>query len=222
MPDPISLFLATAALQAGATVGVATAIYSGATFLVTAAISAGLSYAVSLFAPKPETPKPSDGITNIAEPTSPRIRHYGYARAGGVIGFIEKASNGRLFKVIVTGSDEVEGIAGIYIDNLAVTLDGSGQVNEWKERGANADNRLIVKTRLGLPTETAYSELISAFPGNWSSDHRGDGVTSALMILNAGKPEDFSKQFPSGTNTPISIVYRSSIIWDPRLGAYDA
>ncbi|GGD30670.1 hypothetical protein [Aureimonas glaciei] len=217
MPQALGLLLFTI----GAPIGVvnAVAIGFGAT-LVNAAIGIGLSYVASLLAPKPEAPKPSDGKTNIAEPTAPRVRHYGQVRAGGVIAIIEP-SNGKLHKMVITGTDEVKAIVGIYIDDIAVTLDGSGQVNEWKERGANAADRLIVKTRLGLPTETAYSELVAAFPSKWTTDHRGDNVTSALMIMNAGKPEDFSKQFPSGANTTISLIYQSSIVWDPRLGAYD-
>jgi hypothetical protein len=217
MPQTLALYVATALLQAGATVGVASAAITAVTLGAQIAIAAGLSFVASLLAPKPQAPKPSDVKTEIKEPTQPRLRHYGIVRASGVIVFVQPKGS-YLYKLIATGTDRVSSILEYYINDEPVTLDASGYVIEYKTKSNVRDDRAQILTRLGLPTETAYGELITAFPGIWTSQHRGDGVSSILAVIRQPPLEDMQKVFPNGTNTTFSAVYETSLLFDPRDG----
>ncbi|MEH6721285.1 MAG: hypothetical protein V7704_20600 [Aurantimonas endophytica] len=214
MPQALGLLLFTI----GAPIGVVNAVSIGfGATLVQAGLAVGATYLGSLLQSGPEAPKPSDVKTNIAEPTASRIRHVGIVRTSGVLAFIEPR-NGDLYKLIATGTDRLQSILGYYVNDELVTLDGLGQVNEYKDLENAAADRIRILTRLGQVPETAYTELISAFPGIWTADHRGDGVSSSLMIMRQSAAEDFGKIFPAGTNTGLSLVVETRF-YDPRVNA---
>ena len=183
-----------------------------ATAFAPALLSIGLSVLSSLlFAPK--QPKPEDVQTSIRNPTAPRQRHYGRVKTSGPWVFCE-SEQGNLHKVIALGTGRLDAIEEFWIDDNLVTIDGAGVVQEdpWA-----FDDKVTIKYRLGLPTETHYSDLTSVFP-EWTSDHDGHGVSSLYIKQKAVDAEHFGELFPKVAETLYRVVCRGSLIYNPSTG----
>ncbi|MBA3576176.1 MAG: fibronectin type III domain-containing protein [Sphingomonas sp.] len=210
MPGVIESFVLlslTAAGVSGAALGI------GVT-LVTAAIGIGLSVGLNFLASAlfaPEQPKPEDVQTSVKNPTVSRQRHYGRVKTSGPWVFGESKA-GQLHKVIALGTGELDAIEEIWVDDNIVTVNGAGNVTVSPYNGA-----LRILTRMGLPTETHYSELTSAFP-EWDSAHRGDGISSLYAYQRGVSADKISKVFPNLTQTLYRVVARASKVFNPSTG----
>ncbi|NGO51605.1 fibronectin type III domain-containing protein [Mesorhizobium camelthorni] len=179
---------------------------------ITGALSIGLSVGLSFLSAslfKQQAPKPEDVQVTTKNPTAPRVRHYGRTKMSGTLAFLE-SKNGAIYKVIATGTGQLDAIEEYYVDDRLVTLDGSG----WVNSGGELNGQVRIRSRLGLPTETHYSEVTAEFP-EWDSSHRGDGVSSIFVQQTGVRAEDFSETFPSGAHTLYRIVARTSKVYDP-------
>src|SRR5204862_343276 len=79
--------------------------------------------------------------------------------------------------------------------------------------------------RYGVSPETSYigdDSVIGALssPDVWTTDHRGDGISSMYVLCNAPDEEHFSKRFPNGAPTP-SVVAQTYKVFDSRDGTQD-
>ncbi|WAP67238.1 phage tail protein [Jiella pelagia] len=220
MPETIASLIGLALFSAGASVAAVNAAIALTTTLVQIGIAVGAQLAISLLSPRPDAPKPSDMKSTTRQPIPVRMFHYGTNRAGGAL-FFWKADGANFYIGIVHSSRRWSAIIGYYVNDEIVTVDEIGQVEEYKDRGPNEDDRLIIETRLGLDVETAYARLIDRFPDHWTADHRGDYCVTSLTRLNNPGIEDIGKVFPKSTNTEITLVGETSILWDPRLGDHD-
>lgn len=206
--------------SAGVSGGALTVAVTTLTFATVAGLSVGLSYlSASLF--KPKQPKPEDVQTSIKNPTAARQRHYGRVKTSGSWVFAE-GKYGSFYKVIALGTGELDAIEEIWVDGTPVTLDANGWVLEhpwnyqpWKYGGQW--KHLRIEYRRGLPTETHYSNLTSVFP-EWTSAHRGDGVSSLYALQLASKSEEFMERFPNVTHTLYRVVARASKVLNPVTG----
>jgi hypothetical protein len=172
-------------------------------------IAVGLSYlASSIFRPDP--PKPQDVQTSVKNPVAPRVRHYGRVKASGPWAFVE-SKDGNLYKVIAIGTGQLDAIEEYWVDDNLVTIDGNGDVQEDPYH-YSSKYKVRIKSRLGLPTETAYSDLTSVFP-EWDSNHRGDGVSSLYARQLATPSDKVTKLFPNLINTLYRVVARGSIVY---------
>jgi hypothetical protein len=207
MPGVIESFVLLALTSAGlsgAALAIGTYAIAGA---ITIGISIGVSYLSSLlFAPK--QPKPEDVQTSVRNPTSPRQRHYGRVKTSGPWVFGE-AKDGGFHKVIAIGTGEIDAIEEYWVDDIQVTPDGSGDVADDP-----FDGKLRILTRLGLATETHYSELTSEFP-EWDSSHVGHGVASLYAKQRPVKAKKVGDVFPSFTQTLYRLVIRGAKIFNP-------
>lgn len=168
-------------------------------------VSVGLSYlASSLFRPDP--PKPQDVQTSVKNPVAARIRHYGRVKASGPWAFIE-SKNGNLYKVIALGTGQLDAIEECWIDDNLVTVNGSGVVTS-----APYNSKAEIRTRIGLSTETSYTQLTAQFP-EWDIAHRGDGVSSLFAIQKAVGSDKITTIFPNILNTLYRVVARGSIVY---------
>ncbi|MRX33228.1 fibronectin type III domain-containing protein [Aminobacter sp. MDW-2] len=211
MPGLIESFVLLALTSAGVTGAALTIGVSLIAGAIGIGLSVGLSYlASSLF--RPEPPKPEDVQVTVKSPVAPRQRHYGRVKTSGSWVFAE-SKNGGLHKVLALGTGELDAIEELWVDDNLVVNSGSGGLVPT----APYNNRLRLQTRLGLATETHYSHLTGNFP-EWTSAHRGDGVSSIYAIQHAVAQDQISSLFPNLSNTLYRVVTRGSKVLNPSTG----
>lgn len=198
--ESLVLLALTSVGVSGAALGIAVGAIVGA---VQIGVAIGLSYlASSLFRHDP--PKPQDVQTSVKNPVAPRVRHYGRVKASGPWVFVEN-KKGLLFKVIALGTGQLDAIEEYWIDDNLATLSGVTVTS------APYNGKAFIRSRLGLPTETAYSDLTGNFP-EWDSNHRGDGISSLYAVQASVASDKITEVFPNLSNTLYRVVARGSIV----------
>lgn len=218
-------FVVAAAGQIGAWVGGAT--YSGLTSI---GVSSGLAGTISMYAAvgsatlavggiyaglsmlaQPSIPKPEAGRRPIRQARPPRIYGVGgYSRVAGAYMHRETANN-TLGVALALMEGPVQFSGDFYLNDDAVNLTG-GFVNAGAD-GRYRGDLVQILTREGLATETAYSQLVSAFPGTWTNDHRGDGISSLMMLATHTKREKFNIEYPNGEPIPSAVQRPKCYDW---------
>ncbi|MER9135108.1 fibronectin type III domain-containing protein [Mesorhizobium sp. M0830] len=200
--ESLVLLALTSIGASGAALGILVPAVVGA---IQIGVSIGLSYlASSLFRPDP--PKPQDIQTSVKNPVAARVRHYGRVKASGPWAFVE-SKNGDLYKVIALGTGQLDAIEEYWIDDNLVTVNGSNVVTS-----APYNSKAEVRARIGLSTETSYTQLTAQF-SQWDTSHRGDGVSSLFAIQRAVGSDQISSVFPNILNTLYRVVARGSIVY---------
>lgn len=216
----IASIIGTGALGVALQTGLAAITMFASTTLGGLALSLGLSYlASSIF--RPSQPKPEDVQQQVRQPTVPRIRHYGRVKTSGTWAFAETKS-GNFYKVLALGQGPFDAIEEFWIDDVKVDLrpDGTPVPPSKYREGTTGKSLLRIEGRLGLSTETAYSELMTEFH-EWTAQHRGDGVASLLACQYAVGQEYYLSLFPNGVNTNYRVVARTSKVKNPITGTIE-
>lgn len=185
--------------------GIATAfIVSGVTVLGTALLQ--------------RAPKPQTSVTSIKVATPPRVSAYGRVRLYWAYILYETASDGWAVDVGVFHDGRLDAIEQHYIGDQKVTVLSGGWVQKGPAGEWGNNDSVRVGTRLGLPTETAFSEVIAKLPGIWTSNHRGDGCGTGFMLSKNVKAENFQTIYAAGgpNNATLSIVARAQRVFDWR------
>lgn len=196
--------------QAGA-LGAGFSAVFGTTGFLTTVISTGLSILSSILF-RPKQPKPEDVQNSVKNPTAPRQRHYGRVKTSGPWVFCE-SKDGSLHKVLALGTGQLDAVEEFWIDDIPVTIDGGGEVLTEPFNDGGGDYKVRILYRLGLPTETYYSELEAAFP-EYTADHRGDGVSTLYALHRPAAPEGLANRFPNLINTLYRVVARGSRVYN--------
>lgn len=206
-PTLYSLGISTSAVVAGL-------VSAGPTILGIGA-SVGLSaVAQALFSPS--VPKPSDGRITVKQSIPSIVHILGIARTSGSYAFYE-VEGPNLWTIQMLCSGPVHAIEQVYVSDDEATLDMAGQVTT-DDHGFG--DELILKTRLGAVPSTAYSEVVAAFSGVWTNDHRGDGICTLSMYAQGVDIEKFGRKYPKGKPEPSArIAGRKQ--FDPRDGGHD-
>lgn len=185
-------------------------------------------------------PSPSDGTQTIKQPMPPRILGYGRARVSGAYVLYEGTfTTNYSVDVIALHYGRIQAIQQFYLNDDIVRLNASGYVNAVYSNsvnGATNDARYLnaaapstgavdlggiysyvrINYRLGLATETAYTEVTSTeLSGVWTSAHRGDGIASATMRCAAPNSANYYSTFPRGL-PKLSVLADLAPIFDPR------
>lgn len=163
-------------------------------------------------------PKPSDGTQSLRQAISPRLAGYGRCRIAGVyVLYDTDPATGYSYDVIALHQGQIGGFVHYFLNDDLVTPNAStGQVP-----GASGfddgryENYPVIKTRLGLATETAYSEVVTGLPGVWTTAHRGDGVASAMLRCETPNSSIAFTKFPYGL-PKLSVVADLAPLFDPR------
>lgn len=206
MPGLDMLALAIAGL--GTTTLAANALYLGTYALAIG----GLALASRLLVQQPSIPKPEDGSYNLKQNVPSDSYVLGWVKKGGDYAFLEE-TDGDAYHIIVHASHRIEGYIQHYLHDEKITLDVDGVITAPD----HFDNNILIKERMGLNAETAYSEVVSAFPTIWTNDHRGDGLASVFMKVIGTSQKNFMKFFPN--NMPeLSSVIAGMRLYDPRTG----
>lgn len=215
--------------------GIVLAPFTGGLSLQLVAIGASLALQgiIQVLSKKPSTkPDVSKVNVRIAEPI--RWLFSGVNRAGGAVLFAEFDSAGNLWYLVVHGDSILTSIDQIYLDDLPVTLDGSGNVttNDFclttKKDAYTGTGTKVTYVQIWTttysesdPTPPAISALEAAFPSKWTSDHKLVGTTYSVIKMNALDQQNRYKIYkwrgPLGLGEPaIGIVGQWSNVFDPR------
>lgn len=182
-------------------------------FATRVAISAALTSTLQTLTPKPKLPSFSDFSSQtqnrtqlIKQPTVPRRIIYGETRISGVLGFAETSSdNEYLHLVVLLATHEVNQIGTVYINEQALTLDGSGNVTAPSQFA----NLVRVNKHLGSDGQNADSDLV-AESSKWTNDHKLSGIAYVYVRLKFD-----ADAFPNGLPN-ISALVQGKKVFDPR------
>lgn len=182
-----------------------------ATLAVQIALTVALSYvAGQLLRGSSPLPTPTDGQIEVRQPLSPRVKSYGTIRIAGALFWFE-ADGRTLYKGLAVNHGRIGEFQSFHIDENQVTIDGNGDVTS--DPYALLSDTTNIQFRLGLPTETSYSEL-EAISGE--SELRGDGVATMLGIFeNPTNVESFQNTYPGGEPV-LRATIDASVVYDPR------
>jgi hypothetical protein len=185
------------------------------TAIATTAITIGIQLAL---APKPPTPEAARVPMKQAIPY--RIWGVGRTRLAGAF-MLWESKGPVLCAVQAIAGHRIKSFNRFWLHDDEVTLNGSGVATA--SNGRYRDN-VSIYSRLGLPTETAYSQLVGLFAADpdpiWTNNHRGDGQASLAMLASADRQKDQNKTFPYGLPS-LSAEADLTYCWDFRDPAQD-
>lgn len=207
------------ALMIVATIGPTTVIASNLLYLGTlAALYGGVAFGTqllgSLFVQKPSVPKAEDGSYNLKQNVPPLPIVYGRVKKGGDYIFLEE-KDGTAYHIIVWCGRRIHGFVTHYLHDEPATVDGAGQVTAPSHFHINGRYVVKILTRRGLDVETAYSDVVTAFSPDWTSDHRGDGLATVRMSCGPVGQEKFLEVYPNQMPEH-SAVGDGVLLYDPR------
>ncbi|HTN40315.1 MAG TPA: hypothetical protein VLZ84_04135, partial [Asticcacaulis sp.] len=119
---------------------------------------------------------------------------------------IQAISEGRLdrFSALYMADDKVTLNIN---DSVVGVTNGGTTITDGRYQDDDGKIRVKIQTRLGLPTETAYSDIVAAFPGVWDSTCRGDNTGSICVQRFATDTKFQNTIFPAGP-VDASVVAR--------------
>lgn len=206
---------AAGAFAVQALIGVAGTALGGA--LINAAIGFALNavFAPSYSAPQP---KPQDLQANFMLADQPRFWAAGVNRLGGGITFAE-AKDGRLYKQVAHCDSEATQELGLWLNDIQVTLDGSGWVEQDDFKVGSAA-KIRIHRRPGTGSQAAQAVLTAAF-SEWTDNHVGAGVCDTLMqvepVNGEGRQKLYKHRGVLGLGEPdVTRLARFGRAHDPR------
>lgn len=174
-----------------------------------AAITVGLSAVAA-----PKVPDPESGKLNRRQPRPPRMVFMGLPSRGGGAYMLRETNGSTLAVVLALSDGRLASISSIYLNDDLVTLSGTGWVQQGADGRYGTGDLVQIKTRLGVATETHYSELTAKFGTYWPTTARGDGIGSLMMLATHRSKESFPKHFPNGE--PMPSVVAQGVCYDWR------
>jgi hypothetical protein len=222
----ISAWATNAALAAGATSATAEAVSTISYAVAATAVTSGALYGLGA-ALAPKVPDPQALQIPLKQSMPVRQSAHGRVLAAGAYAFFglgvgsAKALSIDILALLDGRSNAIVGFM-LNDDLMAKTVSGNfwwapGASGKYGGGGSNEPDLIQIDFRLGLDTESSYSEIAPALPG-WDSNHRGDGVTSMLLLCTPARREDQQGDFPNGLPTPKAII-ESQLVYDSRDGA---
>lgn len=208
-------YAASAAAAAGASATVQTLAALAAYTATYAAVAVATTAVASALAP--DSPKPEAVKATKRQARPSRISGNGRVRIGGAYMLFE-ASGKFSYDVFAMHDGRVAAFTGRYwLNDDEAFLDGAGWVTGFSGKRYTPQHVKIL-TRLGQATETAYAEVVSGVPDQWTNDHRGDAIASMAMICNHADQKYLTEDFPNGLPLPTAEMDLAPV-FDPRDGA---
>jgi len=142
----------------------------------------------------------------IKQPTQPRRFVYGKTRVSGLLVHAESTDDDKkLHLVIAVATHEINSFLTFYVNDVAVTINGSGNVTAPSRYA----NKIRIKTKLGTTGQSAQSNLVSE-SSKWTSNHKLSGIAYIYARINFD-----IDAFPNGIPT-ISALIEGKKVYDPR------
>ena len=210
LTNPATLVSAIAAVALAPATGGSSLVLFAKAYAITAVATAALQ----TLTPKPKLPSFSDFTSQsqqrtqlIKQPTVPRRIIYGETRVSGVMGFAETTDNNQYLHIVVLlATHEVNQIGTLYVNDQALTLDGSGNATAPSQYA----NLIRIKKHLGTDDQSADSDLVSESDGKWTNDHKLSGIAYIYVRLKFD-----ADAFPNGLPN-ISAIVQGKKVYDPR------
>lgn len=201
---------------AGVAATVANALVAGVTI---AGASTALNLAGSVFSGRPAG-RADTTESGRKSPIPARTRAYGALRLYGDWLLFGNKSDGTPIDVWGFHDGQANTVSQIYLNDDKVTRSGT-TVNAMAD-GRYRDARVKCGYTLGLPTETAFPDVVAELPGIWTPDHRGDGIVTGFLIKYLTKADKFLETYPNGDDIQMSLAGEWSLVFDFRDDAQDA
>lgn len=224
MPQALASYVGLALFQAGASLAVVNAVtFALAGTIGRIAIGVGLSLAAGALFRAPRTPaiKPAESQTEVQNEVAPRRVTIGTTRVSGTRFWARTVTSDpdTLYLGWVINHGRIEAVLEWRIDDNPVAIDGStGEVLTEPYDSNGSDEVHFILHRLGLATETKYSELNS----NFSVDNaRGDGLATILAKFNNWEDAETQLEvFPHGL-PQVTATIQGQVLYDPRDSGHD-
>lgn len=152
----------------------------------------------------PNIPKPEAASVAIKTPRPVRVSAYGESRLYGAYILFENA-DGKAVDVFAVHDGQLTLVVQFYLNDDKVTVGGDGAVTMADSDGrysVDGESKVSLFYTDGSPTGTAIPQIVSALPGIWTNDHRGDGVVQLAQIARPVAAENFLETFPNGAPMP--------------------
>lgn len=215
--DPVGQLILAALAIANTTFQIGSAAISLAqivgTIVITAA-SIGLQYAISALV-KPGQPSQAQQQQTIRQAVGYRQRHYGTVQVGGQELFRE-VKDGLFYRLICVASGEIDGFVQHKLGDKVYTFSA---VYPYPAIEQPIDNAMFIDTRLGLDSQTSYQQLIDAFPGAWTEDHKCNGL--ATVLVTAKDRGKYNPDVFKGNVLQWRGLIRGAKLYDSREGGHD-
>ncbi|SDN84546.1 hypothetical protein [Ensifer sp. YR511] len=204
--DTIALIVSSIATSVGA----ANALYLGTSALLYGGLAFGAAALQSFLVEKPKVPKPDDGSYNLKQSVPSLAYVLGSAKKGGDYVFLEE-TGGKAYHIIVWAGHRIQGLTQHYLHDEKVTINGSGTVTS----PAHFGTAVKILAHNGANAETAYSDVVTAFPTIWDNNCRGDGLASVYMRVSTVDQKKHLDVFPNQMPEH-SAVGDGALLYDPR------
>jgi len=172
--------------------------------------------------------------TTVRSTIEPRKLVYGETMISGVVSFaqVDGANNKNLHQVIAIAGHKLTSIDKIFFDDYSIDLstqvDGNGDVTSGKfakktNESGTLETMVHIETRDGSLSQTAYSNLVTAFAGTgansgkgYETTHKGNSVASIYTrwTIHEGSAETWDEV---GGIQNIKAVVKGKAVYDPRL-----
>lgn len=138
----------------------------------------------------------------------------GRGRLAGEIIF-PNASGQDLYRAIAHCQGPIDAVEEVYINGRIVTVDADGTVSS-PPYAFSGGSYAKVFHKLGTNSDTAFTQLTSAFPTLWTTDHKGLEVAKTLSIFTSpNSSATYNNIFTNGK--PVTeVLVRGMKVFDPR------
>jgi hypothetical protein len=144
---------------------------------------------------------------------------YGQTRKGGTLMFLDVSGeeNAHLWQAVHVIGHEVDSVQAFYLDDIEIPVasitPGGGVVTAGKY-----EDRVYIWWHLGTDTQMADAALMANFPDDWTASDRARGnFYFVIAMTRDGSNADDPKVFPTGAPSAVTVVFKGSKVYDPRL-----
>ena len=138
---------------------------------------------------------------------------FGSVRAGGVIVFYDTsgANNDLLHYVVAYAGHQCNAIKDVYIDNLKI-LDANINAGTGAVTQSPLTGKLFIWKYLGTSSQAADADMVSSFPGDWTSASQLKGIAYIHVRMQRD-----DTAWPVGPPQSITAKVEGAKLYDPRL-----
>lgn len=168
-----------------------------------AVAQAAIAYGVTELLGLNDAPDPESQKFPVKQPIPPVQFAYGEGRLSGSLLYWRTIGNVSIDIIALCDarSGPVESIDSFFLNDDAVEMDGDiverGADGRYRRDGGENDTIRIL-SRLGETPSPAYAEVVAASGGEWTEDHRADGVATMAIIAKGVKAELTQTIYPNG------------------------
>lgn len=188
------------------------------------AVGVGLSLlSAAIFTPQTGI-APSDRQASITQAIGARVRFYGTNKVGGTYWFLE-SKDGDLYKGLTLNEGQIKDVLEFWLLDKLVTTDLNGDVLDAPYFFVDPKTGIPksvahIMVRDGDSDQLALPDLVAAFPGIVTNDHRLRGIAYALTKLDEVDRDKIAEVYGDGEPN-LRCVIRASMVKLVRTGVVD-